>query len=76
MTKILKRIYAGLILLFLYLPMFTLIVLSFNASKSRAKWGGFTFQWYTKLFHDKAIMQVLLTTLLIALYLRLYNFHK
>ena len=67
MIKALKRIYAFLILLFLYAPMFTLIVLSFNKSKSRAKWGGFTFQWYGKLFHDKAIMQVLLTTLLIAL---------
>ena len=67
MTKILKRIYAGLILLFLYLPMFTLIVLSFNASKSRAKWGGFTFNWYQKLFHDRVMMQVLLTTLMIAL---------
>jgi spermidine/putrescine transport system permease protein len=43
-----------------------MIVLSFNASKTRAKWGGFTLKWYTNLFSDEAIMQALLNTLLIA----------
>ena len=66
MIKFLKRFYAVLILLFLYLPMITLVVLSFNASKSRAKWGGFSFIWYKNLFHDSEIMKVLLTTLLVA----------
>ncbi len=66
MTKILKKIYIGLIFLFLYAPMFTLIVLSFNKSKSRAKWGGFTFQWYGKLFGNSMVMQALINTLLIA----------
>ena len=66
MIKFLKRFYAVLILLFLYLPMITLVVLSFNSSKSRAKWGGFSFIWYRNLFHDSEIMKVLLTTLLVA----------
>ena len=48
-------------------PIVTLIVLSFNASKSRAKWGGFTLHWYSSLFQDKAIMAALYNTLLIAL---------
>ena len=41
-----QKIYLGLIFIFLYAPIVTLIVLSFNASKTRAKWGGFTTKWY------------------------------
>lgn len=62
----LQRIYTALILLFLYAPIFILIVLSFNESKSRSIWGGFTFDWYVKLFQDKGIMKALYTTLIIA----------
>ena len=46
MKKILRRTYFGLILFLMYAPILTLIVLSFNASKSRTKWGGFTLSWY------------------------------
>lgn len=67
MKKTARNIYLGLILFFMYAPIVTLIVLSFNASKSRAKWGGFTLHWYSSLFQDKAIMAALYNTLLIAL---------
>ena len=67
MTNILRKIYVALIFVFLYAPIGTLIVLSFNASKSRAKWGGFTFKWYVELFQNEAIMQALTNTLLIAI---------
>lgn len=66
MTKFLRRLYLGLILIILYAPIATLIVLSFNASKSRAKWGGFTFDWYIRLFQNEAIMEALYTTLILA----------
>ena len=36
----------ALIFILLYAPIVTLVVLSFNASKTRAKWGGFTLHWY------------------------------
>ena len=62
-----KRIYITLIMIFLYAPIATLIVLSFNKSKTRAKWGGFTLQWYRELFHNEAILQALYNTLAIAL---------
>jgi spermidine/putrescine transport system permease protein len=65
--KLLQRFYLGLILLFLYAPILILIILSFNKSKSRSKWGGFTFNWYSRLFQDSDIMQALYSTLLIAL---------
>ncbi len=67
MKKTARNIYLGLILFLMYAPIVTLIVLSFNASKSRAKWGGFTLHWYSSLFQDKAIMAALYNTLFIAL---------
>ncbi len=62
-----KRIYIALIFIFLYAPIITLIVLSFNASKTRAKWGGFTLNWYKELFENEVILQALWNTLAIAL---------
>ena len=62
-----KKFYVFLIFLFLYAPIATLIVLSFNASRTRAKWGGFTTRWYVSLFQNDAIMNALLNTLTIAL---------
>lgn len=66
MKNILRNIYIGCILILLYAPIATLIVLSFNASKTRAKWGGFTLKWYRELFQNEAIMDALSHTLLIA----------
>ena len=66
MSKLCKRIYITLIFIFLYAPIATLIILSFNASKTRAKWGGFTLKWYASLFRNQNIMEALYTTLLIA----------
>ena len=65
-TRFLKRFYLGIILLFLYIPIVVLIVQSFNAGKSRAKWEGFSFRWYAELFQDRAIMDALQVTLVIA----------
>ena len=63
----LKRFYAAFILIFLYAPIATLMVLSFNASKSRSHWGGFTLEWYSSLFGDERIMQAFRNTIVIAL---------
>ena len=59
-----QKIYLGLIFIFLYAPIVTLIVLSFNASKTRAKWGGFTTKWYAALFQNEQIMQAVLSALI------------
>lgn len=66
MKNVAKKIYILLILVFLYAPIVTLIVLSFNKSKTRSKWGGFTVKWYGSLFQNEQIMQALWNTLLIA----------
>jgi spermidine/putrescine transport system permease protein len=64
----LQKIYIGLILVFLYAPIVTLMILSFNDSRTRAKWGGFTGKWYIALFQNRDIMQALSNTLTIALF--------
>ena len=70
--KLLKRFYLGLILFFLYIPIVVLIVQSFNAGKSRAKWEGFSFRWYEELFKDPNIMNSLVITLAIAVLAALF----
>lgn len=67
MKKTLQNIYLSLIIFLLYAPIVTLVVLSFNNSKTRAKWGGFTGKWYISLFQNDQIMSALYTTLVIAL---------
>lgn len=67
MRKICNKIYFYLILLFLYAPILTLVVFSFNDAKSRGRWGGFSLRWYRELFKNAEIMDALGTTLLVAL---------
>lgn len=64
--EVVRKLYIILIFIFLYAPIATLIVLSFNASKTRAKWGGFTFHWYKSLFQNETILRALWNTLAIA----------
>ncbi len=64
--RFLRKFYLGLVILFLYAPILVLIVLSFNSSKSRSKWGGFTTKWYSSMFSNDTIMLALKDTLLIA----------
>ena len=64
--RFLKKSYVFLIFAFLYAPILVLIVFSFNESKSRANWEGFTLNWYMELFKDRQIMSALYYTLLIA----------
>ena len=66
MKTVAKRIYIALIILFLYAPIGILMVLSFNESKTRAKWGGFTFICFFSLFQNEEILRALFNTLLIA----------
>ena len=66
MMKWLKKCYLGLVLVFLYVPILVLIVQSFNAGKSRAKWEGFSFRWYIELFQDERTLNALFVTLSIA----------
>ena len=61
-----KKFYLGIILFFLYIPIVVMVIQSFNAGKSRAKWEGFSFRWYTELFQDERTLNALFVTLSIA----------
>ena len=67
MKKVCSRIYLAFIFILLYAPIAVLIVFSFNNSRTRAKWGGWTLKWYSEMFRNDAIMAALWNTLLIAL---------
>ena len=64
--RVLGDIYLVFVLIFLYAPIATLVILSFNTSKSRNRWGGFTFDWYGELFKSATIMSAFRNTLAIA----------
>lgn len=66
MKKIIDKIYLFLIFIFLYAPIFVLIVFSFNNSKLRGSWAGFTLKWYKNLLNDPAILSSLWTTIIVA----------
>ncbi len=61
-----KKVYTFLIFLFLYAPIIVLIVFSFNNSKSRGVWSGFTFKWYVELFRNDEILRALYYTIIVA----------
>lgn len=61
------RFYFLIIMIFLYAPIVVLIVLSFNNSRSRVVWGGFTLDWYAKMFSNRQIMDALMNTVLLAI---------
>jgi len=59
--------YTFLIFFFLYAPILILMIFSFNDSKSRGNWDGFTLKWYIELFRDSQIASALYYTLVIAI---------
>lgn len=66
MMKAMKRVYLGLVLLFLYAPIAVLIVFSFNEGKNRSEMTGFSLQWYQELFESESLLTSLGNTLIIA----------
>lgn len=64
--KTLGKIYIGLIMVFLYAPILVLVTLSFNESRSRVVWSGFTLKWYGEIFNNRVIMSAFWTTMILA----------
>lgn len=64
--KFLKKFYLAIIFIFLYSPIFVMILFSFNEGKTRAKFTGFSFKWYSSLFEHDILLVSLLNTLLVA----------
>ena len=66
--RFLSGLYLVLVALFLYLPIGTLMVLSFNSGKSMSSWQGFSLKWYQEMFSNQEIMHALGNTFTIALW--------
>ena len=64
--KYLTKVYMGIIFRFLYGPIIVLAVVSFNESKSRGNWTGFSLKWYVELFQDHDIRSAFYYTISIA----------
>ena len=62
-----NRIFMALVFVFLYAPIFILIIFSFNAGNSSAVWKGFSLKWYESLLSNRLIMNSVYTTLLVSL---------
>ena len=60
------KIVIGSTLFFLYVPILTMMVFSFNEKRSLSVWGGFSLKWYVKLFNGRQMMEVVVNTVTIA----------
>jgi spermidine/putrescine transport system permease protein len=58
-------IFAGLVYLFLHLPILVLMVFSFNSSKFSVDWTGFTLRWYHRLLERPDILRGLKVSLIV-----------
>lgn len=54
--------YTGLVLAFLYVPIVIMMIFSFNSTKSRSNWTGFSLRWYEQLIHNDEILRALMVT--------------
>ncbi len=64
-TGLARFVTLTLVLIFLYLPIMTLVVYSFNESKMVPVWTGFSLKWYEALMHNDAIINAVGISLLI-----------
>lgn len=65
--KMLSRVWMVAVFGFMYVPIAVLIAFSFNESKSRSQWTGFSLKWYENLFHNEMILKSLGVSLAVAL---------
>ena len=60
-------IYLSIFFVILYLPVLSVILYSFNANASTAKWTGLTLEWYRQLFRDRVIGQAFVISIEVAI---------
>ena len=59
-------IYSIAIYTVLYMPVFVMMIFSFNNQRYNYYWNGFTTQWYSKLFTNSAVIGSLWYSVIIA----------
>ncbi len=60
-----SRIFMGIVLVVMYLPIVLLVIYSFNESKISSVWGGFSIKWYQQLFRDKEMFKALWNSIIL-----------
>lgn len=60
------RLILGFVLVFLYLPIITLVVFSFNDSRRNIVWNGFTFDYYVKAANNSSLIEAFSNSITIA----------
>ncbi len=66
LSRFLSKSYVWLVMLFFYVPIFYVMLFSFNQSKSLTKFTGFSLQWYQKMFESRSIREAIYYTVIIA----------
>lgn len=61
-----SKLYLAMVILFLYLPIIMLVVLSFNSSNSTSVMSGFSTKWYVELFRDEETIKACYNTIILA----------
>lgn len=64
--KVVSRIYTALIFVFLYAPLFIMVLFSFNEANSLSQFTGFSLAWYERLFRSDEVLTTLKNTLVLA----------
>jgi len=62
------RLSVGAVLVFLYAPLITLMIFSFNDSKANVVWRGFTLKYYIKALHNDSLIQAFSNSMVIAFF--------
>lgn len=62
----LPNIYLAVIMALMYLPILLVIIYSFNESKISSVWSGLSLKWYKELFRDRALIEALVNSLILA----------
>ena len=65
-SSLFGKIFIWIIMAFVYIPIISMVVFSFNSSRSLTRWSGFSLTWYRELFVDKAIIQAVTVTIVVA----------
>jgi spermidine/putrescine transport system permease protein len=61
-----SSIYLAVIVVIMYIPIFLVIIYSFNESRISSVWSGLSLKWYVELFKDKALMEAMVNSLVLA----------
>lgn len=61
----LSKVYLGVLLFLMYVPILLVILYSFNESKLSTGWEGFSLKWYQELFRDRALFEALRNTVVL-----------